>query len=144
LCGHPAPLVVYPPLVLDRSSQSLDAKMVLHRNVHIIFTRYDASNFCDCLSGDNFGYEHNTPSVFSALVAANVEAEVYFIKIRMKGDSDSPEEFGVAKAKAHKADICLPQERIQDCAGRHVVGQQTGVNFVVQQDEIALPLTCID
>jgi hypothetical protein len=75
--------------------------MVLHRKARIILTVYEASKSRDSLPGDNFGNEHNAPAFFSALLSANVEAQVYFVKIRMKRDGNSPEELGVAKAKAH-------------------------------------------
>ncbi len=80
---------------------------MLHRQAYIVLTIYKASHRRDCLLGYNFGDEHDASSVFFALLATDVEAEVYFIEIRMKRDRNGPKEFGAAKPKAHETNVCF-------------------------------------
>jgi hypothetical protein len=72
------------------------------------------------LLGNNFGNENDAPSVFIALFATDIEAEVYFVEIRMKRDGKGPKEFGATKPKAHEANVCFSEERIQHRAARDI------------------------
>jgi hypothetical protein len=91
LCTQMAPVISELPLILNFLFQPTRANLMLHRQAYIVLTIYKASRNCDCLLGHNFGDEHNAPSVFIAFLATDVEAEVYLIEIRMKGDGKRPE-----------------------------------------------------
>jgi hypothetical protein len=80
---------------------------MLHRQAYIVLTIYKASHCRDCLLGYNFGDEYDAPSVFIALFATDVEAEVYLVEIRMKRDCKGTKEFGAAKPKAHETNVCF-------------------------------------
>jgi len=87
--------------------------VVFHWKAYIVLAIYKASHRRDCEFRYNFGDEHDASSVFFALLATDVEAEVYLIEIRMKRDRKGPKEFGAAKPKAYEADVCSSSERIQ-------------------------------
>jgi len=95
--------------------------VVLHRQAYIVLTIYKASCRRDRLLGYNFRDEHYAPSVLIALLATDVEAEVYLIEIRMKRDGEGPKEFGAAKPKAHEANVCFSKERIEHCAAGDIL-----------------------
>jgi hypothetical protein len=105
-----APVISDLPLILNLLFQPIRTNVVLHRQAYIVLAIYKASHRCDCPLGYNFGDEYNTPSVFIALLATNVEAEVYFIEIRMKRDRNGPKEFSAAKPKAYEANVCFSEK----------------------------------
>lgn len=122
LCSQLAPLILLDlPLILKRLFRPIGANVVFHRQAYIVLTIYTAGHRRDCLLGYNFGDEHDAPSVFIALFATYVKAEVYLIEIRMKRDRKGPKEFGAAKPKAHEANVCSSSERIQHCAARDIL-----------------------
>ena len=82
---------------------------------------YKASCRRDRLLGYNFRDEHNAPSVLIALLATDIEEEVYLIEIRMKRDGEAPKEFGAAKPKAHEANVCFSKEGIQHRAAGDIL-----------------------
>jgi hypothetical protein len=102
-----APVISDLPLILNLLFRPIRANVVLHWQAYIVLTIYKARRRRDCPLGYNFGNEHDAPSVFVALFATDVEAEVYLIEIRMKRDRNRPKEFGAAKPKAHEANVCF-------------------------------------
>src|SRR4029077_18460471 len=99
------PLIFEAPMILDRLFRPLHANSVLHRQTYIVLAIYKASYRRDCVPGNNFGDEHHAPSVFIALFATDVEAEVYFVEIGMKRDRKRPKEFGAKKPKGDEANV---------------------------------------
>jgi hypothetical protein len=90
----------------------------------------------DCPLGNDLGDKDDTSSALVALVAANVEPKVHFIKVSVKRDRKKPKELGMTKPEAHQADIGSPLKGIEYGSRRDVAAQKFAVHFVVQHHQV--------
>src|SRR5580704_12865704 len=131
-----APGAVELKSIVDRIRCPIRIDRVLHRKPDVILSIRNPSDLRDCPLGNDLGDKDDTSSALVALLAANVESEVHFIKVSMKRDRKKAKELGVTKPEAHQADIGSPFERIEYGSRRDIAAQECAVHFVVQHHEV--------
>jgi hypothetical protein len=88
LSREPAPLVAKLPLILGCPAHTFCLNATPHRKVCIVLPVYDASGSGNCAHRNDLGNKNNSSSIIT-FFAANVESQVYLIKIGVKRDRET-------------------------------------------------------
>jgi hypothetical protein len=74
-----------------------------HRESTVILSVHETRDLCNGPPGHNFADEDDSSPHGRAFAAPDIQAEIYFLEIRMKRNTTKSEESGAEKSEAHKA-----------------------------------------
>src|SRR5258707_15157835 len=103
---EPVPSAVGLPRMLSCFANSIRFDAVPHGTAGVILSVNKSRDLRDRPLGDNLGHKDHASSVLIALFATDVESQVYFVKIGMKGNTKRTKQLCLAKLEAHQTDVC--------------------------------------
>lgn len=108
-----------------------------HRERDVFFAVSDAGDGGDGAARDNFAEEDDAAANFAGCFAADVEAEIDFVEIRVERDGEEAKELRLQKAKADEAHVGFAGEGIEFGAARDVRAEEGEIGFVVEHQKVA-------
>src|SRR5579871_171534 len=110
--------------------------LVGHGKRGVFFTVEKTRGERDGRLGNNFLDEDDAATDFAIHFATNIKAEIRFFECRVKRHSKLAKHFCLEEKKADEADVNVSVEGVQSGAARHKWSQQSGVQRIIQENQV--------
>lgn len=108
-----------------------------HGECDVIFAVRDAGDGGDGAARDDFADEKDAAADFGARFAADIEAEINLVEIRVEGDGEEAEELRFEETEADEADVGFSFMGVELGATRDVEAKESRIGFVIEHQQVA-------